>query len=447
MSLKTEPPKGYAGSPPPPGYTYPTEMNDSSRIPPPSLPPMSSLLRHDQGQQEAQADPYVSRQFLPPYNMTKHPLWLAQVDPNAPVQHIYNPPQAHVNSQFVQTPSDPLLVPLQQHTLVGLPNHSAASQRRTAKKIVQRRPDPKDQGQQRRGSTELPIRYQDQGRGQLGIEPETSYSRRESVPASASTDPSVRRMSSQSQSSRSMPISGLLSDGPSPVNERPQPKYTLRMRQQPIAARACGFGERDRRVIDPPPILQMHVEDSNASPEEIRALIRQPFSVVHCVLWDPVADRDDTAMPGTTDKRQQRRLMGTLVASPFVGNDEHGVEGCFFTFPDLSVRTPGTYSLKFSLVNLDPMRMLPGSREFVKSVVKSSVFHVQNAKDFGGMRASTDLTKTLKHQGCLISVKKGKVKPTGSRIRGEYDDEEEDEDEDDEGERSSTNKRGKRPKR
>jgi hypothetical protein len=219
------------------------------------------------------------------------------------------------------------------------------------------------------------------------------------------------------------------------------------MRQQPIAARACGFGERDRRVIDPPPILQMHVEDPSASDEEIRTLVRQPYSVVHCVLWDPNADQDDTAMPGTTDKRQQRRLMGTLVASPFVGTDEHGVEGCFFTFPDLSVRTPGTYSLKFSLVNLDPARMFVGSREKVRSVVWSSTFHVYNAKDFCGMRASTALTKTLKLQGCLISVKKGNAKNNGSRPRDEGDDEEDEEEEEEDGQQSSSSKRGKRTKR
>jgi Velvet factor len=226
----------------------------------------------------------------------------------------------------------------------------------------------------------------------------------------------------------------------SPTIERPKPNFTIRMRQQPIAARACGFGERDRRVIDPPPILQMDVEDPNATPEELKALLRQPYAVVHCTLWDPVNDKDDTAMPGTTDKRQQRRLMGTLVASPFVGNDEHDVEGCFFCFPDLSVRTPGTYSLKFSLVTLDPSKMGPGCSSPVRSSVWSAVFNVFNAKDFGGMRASTELTKRLKHQGCLISVKKGNAKST-------RDDDDEDDDDEDDPEEGSRRKPAKRVKR
>jgi hypothetical protein len=213
----------------------------------------------------------------------------------------------------------------------------------------------------------------------------------------------------------------------SPDMRRPPPKYSIRMRQEPLAARACGFGERDRRVIDPPPILQMVVEDPNSTPDELSALIRQPCLVVHCTLWDPVENQDATAMPETTDKRQQRRLMGTLVSSPFVGLDEHDIEGCFFTFPDLSVRTPGTYSLRFSLVILDPLRMGIGDRVPIRFLAFSQYFHVYNAKDFGGMRPSTELTKRLKHQGCLISVKKGNGQPSGGR----HDDDDGDDDGDD----------------
>lgn len=214
--------------------------------------------------------------------------------------------------------------------------------------------------------------------------------------------------------------------------ERVQPKYSITVRQQPIAARACGFGERDRRVIDPPPILQLLVEDPKATPEEISARLRQPYLVVHCTLWDPEKDEDASAMPGSTDKRQQRRLMGTLVSSPFVGKDEFNVEGCFFTFPDLSVRTPGKYSLKFSLVVLDLTKTNErGHKAPIKATVKSEPFDVFNAKDFGGMRASTELTKRLKHQGCLISVKKGNAKSNNARDEDDEDDEEDDDDQDD----------------
>lgn len=42
-------------------------------------------------------------------------------------------------------------------------------------------------------------------------------------------------------------------------------KYKLILVQQPIRARCCGFGEKDRRPIDPPPILQLFIEKSDGT--------------------------------------------------------------------------------------------------------------------------------------------------------------------------------------
>lgn len=35
--------------------------------------------------------------------------------------------------------------------------------------------------------------------------------------------------------------------------------------QNPIRARCCGFGEKDRRPIDPPPILELIATDSHGN--------------------------------------------------------------------------------------------------------------------------------------------------------------------------------------
>ena len=197
--------------------------------------------------------------------------------------------------------------------------------------------------------------------------------------------------------------------------------YRIFVRQQPFAARSCGFGERDRRVIDPPPIVQLTIHNDALSREEHSRLLRHQFSVIHCSIWDETGLKDMSSMP--EDFRQQRRLMGTLVASPFVGQDENGEEGCFFCFPDLSCRTPGIFRLKFALVVLDPARMMAGDRSSIVATAMSEPFQVYNAKDFPGMKASTPLTKRLKEQGCLISIKKGNEK--GSSGKGGREEEEE----------------------
>jgi hypothetical protein len=246
-----------------------------------------------------------------------------------------------------------------------------------------------------------------------------------------------------------MSISNLLSDAaPSKIASKAPMRsptfplesgYKIMVRQQPFAARSCGFGERDRRVIDPPPIVQLTLDDPDMAADEISMKFRTEFYVVHCSIWDETGTKDMSTLP--EDFRQNRRLMGTLVGSPFIGLDENGEEGCFFCFPDLSCRTPGTFRLQFQFVKMDPHRMrIPGYKSPVLSTAVSNPFHVFNAKDFPGMKASTPLTKKLKEQGCLISIKKGNEKASGTHGRDDSGDDEEDD------ERESK-KRSKKPRR
>lgn len=200
-------------------------------------------------------------------------------------------------------------------------------------------------------------------------------------------------------------------------------KYILSIRQQPKSARACGYGERDRRVVDPPPILVLDIQDPHGRPETY---------VIHCVLWNAETDTDATAMPESNERRQQRRLMGTNVASPFPAKDENNEDKIFFTFPDISVRTPGLYRLQFNLCVLNIMAQGPGARNPIPTTVMSEVFQVFNAKDFQGMSASSALTKSLKAQGCLIPVKKGNTRSGASQSKNRHADEDEEEEDDDE---------------
>jgi hypothetical protein len=204
----------------------------------------------------------------------------------------------------------------------------------------------------------------------------------------------------------------VLDEGELGEPDRPQPQYRIIIRQQPLAARSCGFCERDRRAIDPPPILQLFIDYPGATSEDIGALLRTPCNVVHCALWDPVLDKEavDMRQMKSIAPRQVKRLIGTLVSSPFVGRDENDIECCFFPFDDLSIRTVGSYRLKFSLVVLDLAKMGVGNRVKVADTVTSNVIIIFSPKTFPGMRPSTELTKRLKSQGCFVSIKKGNTK-------------------------------------
>jgi len=231
-------------------------------------------------------------------------------------------------------------------------------------------------------------------------------------------------------------------------------RYKLTVRQQPLAARACGFGERDRRVIDPPPIVQLSLADFDANSSTDVSELRYPFNVVHCTLLSSSSPSTDvTAITDPATHRTTRRLMGTLVASPFVGGDPDSQSSsstvdlnptkpnqplsCFFIFPDLSCRTPGPYRLHFTLMRLGSEITLLGGRTQIVSAVTSDVFHVFSAKDFPGMRASTGLTRGLKKLGAGVSVKKGNGgKGKGSKD-GKRQEKEESSSEDDDGDEGS----------
>jgi hypothetical protein len=121
----------------------------------------------------------------------------------------------------------------------------------------------------------------------------------------------------------------------------------------------------------------------------------------------------------TTSELSQRRLIGSVVGTHFYGRDTLNREQCFFYFADLSVRTAGTYCLKFELVVLGPWRRETRSNLPVVATVKSNMFTVYNAKDFQGMRPSTELTRCLRAQGCLIPVKKGSARANASCSPGD----------------------------
>ncbi|KAF4548761.1 Velvet factor-like protein 3 [Elsinoe fawcettii] len=205
-------------------------------------------------------------------------------------------------------------------------------------------------------------------------------------------------------------------------------EYTLIMRQQPKAARACGFGERDRRVIDPPPIIEVKARDPVTGETHLEG---DSYCTLHCVLVNAITGQDESTIPAPRpDMPTAQRLMGAAVASPWVGNDEHGIRGSFFVFADLSVRSPGKYKLLFRLLKVNPLAMSKKNPNFIRATIESEAFDVFTAKEFPGMRASSALLRALRGQGLNVGVKKGSE--TKGKNKGDIKDEDSDEESDEE---------------
>ncbi|RYO27440.1 hypothetical protein AA0113_g7629 [Alternaria arborescens] len=390
-------PSIHAGLPPRQDYPQPPSVHRSAA-------PVEKLLQH--------SNPYTPPRSDPPYSPQQYGPSISprsEFDSRGPRRltehrYPYEEPRHYHHSQHHEQPYSSLTSPVeasQQRSYPPLPSPGYTPSYASSSTPFRGSVGSRQHSQSHRGSIAAP----------LG--------------AIAYSEPPATAPPPQKQH-RAIPLPGSI---PQPVyNEQLNLNYELRVRQQPIAARACGFGERDRRVIDPPPIIQLLVTDPKTGAAEQEEL-RYSLNVVHCTLWNAEGTNEETALI-QPDRRTTRRLMGQLVASPSVAKDEHDAEGCFFCFPDLSCRTHGKYRLRFVLMRIDPMNLHVGGFSPILTEVLSDVFTVYTAKDFPGMRPSSALTRALKLQGCNIQVKKGNEKALARKrltASQEHDNKEEDE--------------------
>ncbi|KAK9466924.1 velvet factor, partial [Lipomyces arxii] len=175
-----------------------------------------------------------------------------------------------------------------------------------------------------------------------------------------------------------------------------QMNYLLEIRQQPVRCKAALSSASstpsgiDRKTVDPPPIVQLTVQDGDPA----REWLHSPFFFMCANLFDPIVDAPISQPPSET-------LAGTLVSSLHRVRDSQDREGGYFVFGDLSVKLEGRFRLQFSL-----FEMLDGSQaEFITSTV-SAVFTVYAAKHFPGVLGSTALSRQFSDQGVRLRLRK-----------------------------------------
>ncbi|KIW35391.1 uncharacterized protein PV07_02089 [Cladophialophora immunda] len=251
----------------------------------------------------------------------------------------------------------------------------------------------------------------------------------------------------------------------------PARRCHLHIRQQPRAARAGPDG-KDRRAVDPPPVVQLLMDDFDPDNEVDVAELRSPFWVVHCRLVGAVAVNSDVSTQSYyTDEGQkevQRLLLGTSVASPTHTADDpdpptmpthpvtrrgasppssptsrflpsqprrrllprapQNIPGAFFIFADLSLRRAGEYRLQFTLMKMEPPLLKVGATVPAHHVVTSQVFRAVNAKDFDQVQPSTNLVRGLIDRGAGFPLKLKKGIREGQRRRKQWDEYSDEED-------------------
>jgi hypothetical protein len=168
-------------------------------------------------------------------------------------------------------------------------------------------------------------------------------------------------------------------------------EYELKIRQEPRRAKVCSNKEKERRPIDPPPIIQLKIKDDRQDP--CHNYLQSPHLFV-CV--DLFAANESTSVQANVNNA----LAGTSVSSLYRLKDIDNSDGGFFVFGDLSVRIEGQFRLRFYLFEVQKADVC-----FLQSIT-SDVFQVYSAKQFPGMLDSTFLSRSFSDQGVRIRIRK-----------------------------------------
>lgn len=202
----------------------------------------------------------------------------------------------------------------------------------------------------------------------------------------------------------------------------------------------CGFGDKDRRLICPPPCVKLRIQYSETGEEltSIKDIDISQFTVVAELFSvdeqenlsviepdQPITFTSSISTPlnlkGTTRYGQQqgqsqhsiisglqtpiRNLTGACVATAFKLYDLDDDIGIWFIFHDLSVRTEGNFRLKFSFTCLEPNPLLHSGVPML-CFAFSQPFRSYSAKKFPGVVETTELSRCFALQGIRIAIRR-----------------------------------------
>ncbi|KAL4792148.1 velvet factor-domain-containing protein [Aspergillus venezuelensis] len=167
--------------------------------------------------------------------------------------------------------------------------------------------------------------------------------------------------------------------------------FDLVVRQNPSRARVAGGKEKERKPVDPPPIVQIRVREEGTYLSQ--HYLQSPYFFMCCSLYDAQEDAPAPISPSTA-------LTGTLVSSLHRLKDIDNSDGGFFVWGDLSIKIEGDFRLKFTLFEMRKNEVV-----CLKSIL-SERFTVSPPKSFPGMAESTFLSRSFADQGVKLRIRK-----------------------------------------
>ena len=158
-------------------------------------------------------------------------------------------------------------------------------------------------------------------------------------------------------------------------------KYTLLVEQQPQRARMCGFGDKDRRPITPPPCIRLVITDITTGKEVDHDDIDGSFFVLQVDLWDETASREVNIVRSSSASPAISISTATTTSYPPTERGQYYTEvqpGVYHTPEGIQVfGNPsglGQPQLAYARSLIDPRAGLPS---YAGSNYNPPAFHVQ----------------------------------------------------------------------
>ncbi|KAL2755497.1 hypothetical protein ACRALDRAFT_1082293 [Sodiomyces alcalophilus JCM 7366] len=188
------------------------------------------------------------------------------------------------------------------------------------------------------------------------------------------------------------------------VTSTGDPDYVLSIIQHPIHGRVHNGKDKDRKPIDPPPVVRLQVSPGR---DPAGVYLTNPYHFVMCHLID-VGEKDSKGQ-AIEKPVEGNKLIGTIVSSLHRLKDVQNQDVAYFVFSDVSVKVEGLFKLHFTLYEMagEDCRQLAG--------IKSDAFYVYPPKSFPGLAESTFLTRSLSDQGVRVRIRKDSRQSQGMK--------------------------------
>lgn len=187
--------------------------------------------------------------------------------------------------------------------------------------------------------------------------------------------------------------------------------YELVVRQQPNEALVTLPGrEKNRKPIDPPPIIELKVTSSK---DPGKQFLQSPYLFLQCTLQVEQTNSSDSSQAQIPAGQE---LTGQSCSSLHRLKDINNEDGGFFVLGDVSVKLLGKHKLVFSLFELQKDS---GQVVYLKSVT-SDFFDVVQHKQWRGLQESSHLSRTFSDQGVRLRLRKEQRSQAGVKRTLQY---------------------------